>query len=86
MRVIKEWGLEVVIIALGLILFISGVIFEFLPSIQVLMKKTFLVAWWYCLTYLFRRMRIGKIGWREDEKKVYYFILLCGSALIFALG
>lgn len=83
---LKRWWLELVIIICGLILFVTGVIFDFYPSIQVLMKKTFLVAWWYGLTYLFRRFRLGKIEWEENEKKVYYFILLCGSALIFALG
>jgi hypothetical protein len=83
---IKQWWLEIIIIFFAFILFVSGFIFDFFPSVQVVIKKTFLVAWWYLLTYVFRRFRLGKIEWSEDEKKVYYFILLCGSALIFALG
>jgi len=83
---LKRWWLELVIIICGLILFATGVIFDFFPSVQVVIKKTFLVAWWYLLTYVFRRFRLGKIEWSEDEKKVYYFIILFCSCLIFALG
>lgn len=83
---LKEWWLELVIVICGLVLFATGVIFDFFPSIQVLMKKTFLVAWWYGLTYLFRRFRLGKIEWDDVGQKTYYFVLLLGSAIIFALG
>ncbi len=83
---LKKWWLELVIVIAGLVLFATGIVFEFLPSVQILVKKTFLVAWWYGLTYLFRRFRFGYIEWREDEKKIYYFVLLGGSAVIFALG
>ncbi len=42
-EVLRQWSLEILIIALGLGLFITGKIFDFLPSIQVILKKTFLV-------------------------------------------
>ncbi len=86
MELLKKWWLEIVIIIVGLVLFVTGLVFELLPSIQVLMKKTFLVAWWYGLTYLFRRFRLGNLEWRDEEKKIYYFVLLLGSAFIFAWG
>jgi hypothetical protein len=83
---IKQWWLEIIIIFLAFILFVSGFIFELFPSVQVVIKKTFLVAWWYFLAYVFRRFRLGRIEWSEDEKKVYYFVILFCSCLIFALG
>jgi len=86
MSVIKQWALKLVLIFICIVLFYTGYIFNFTPPIQVIVKKTFLVAWWYLLTYIFRRLRLGKIYWNEDDKKVYYFILLLGSALIFAWG
>ncbi len=86
MEILKKWWLEIVIIVAGLVLFATGLVFELLPSLQVLMKKTFLVAWWYGLTYLFRRFRLGHVEWYNEDKKMYYFVLLLGSALIFAWG
>jgi len=87
MGYLKEFGLEIVIIAVCLILFFTGLIFDLLPTAQVVFKKTFLVAWWYSLTYIFRKLRIGTLYWEDEfEKKAYYFVLLIGSALIFALA
>ena len=85
-EVLRQWNLPVLIIIAGLFLFATGLIFNFFPSIQVVIKKTFLVAWWYFLTYIFRKFRLGTLTWGEDDKKIYYFILLIGSALIFAWG
>ncbi len=85
-KVIKQWFLELLIIALGLVLFFTGKIFDLLPTVQVLMKKTFLVMWWYGLTYLIRRLRLGGIEWDETGQQIYYFVLLIGSSLIFALA
>ncbi|RKX61954.1 MAG: hypothetical protein DRP34_04905 [Thermodesulfobacteriota bacterium] len=83
---LRQWNLPLLIIVLGGFLFATGLIFNFFPSIQVVAKKTFLVAWWYFLTYIFRKLRLGTLKWEEDDKKIYYFILLIGSALIFALA
>jgi len=86
-KIMKDFSLELAIILICLFLFITGVIFNFLPSVQMVFKKTFLVAWWYLLTYTFRKIRIGTLEWeREEDKKTYYFILLLSSAIIFALG
>lgn len=85
-KILEQWNIQIVIIVAGLFLFITGLIFNLLPPIQVIAKKTFLVAWWYLLTYIFRKFRLGTIEWEEDDKKVYYFILLIGSAIIFAFG
>ena len=82
----SQWWIEISIISLALLLFISGTIFELLPSLQVVIKKTFLVAWWYFLAYIFRRCRIGKIEWGDNDKKIYYFVILGCSCLIFAFG
>ena len=82
----KEWFLAIVLIIICLVLFLTGWVFDFTAPCQVIIKKTFLVIWWYFLSYLFRRIRLGKIEWTNEDKKSYYFILLIGSALIFAMS
>jgi len=88
---LKQFNLQlIIVIGIGFLL-VTGMIFNLIPSIQIICKKTFLVAWWYVLTYLFRRLRIGEINWEtfdgnDWDKKIYYFVLLVCSALIFALG
>jgi len=86
MEFLKQWSISIVLIIICLILFLTGWVFDFTAPFQVIIKKTFLVVWWYFLSYVFRRIRLGKIGWTNEDKKVYYFILLIGSALIFALS
>ena len=85
-KFLKQWWLEIAIIVFALLVFISGFIFDLFPTVQVIIKKTFLVAWWYFLTYIFRKFRLGKIEWSDNDKKIYYFVILCCSCLIFALG
>ena len=86
MGYLREWYLIVILILICLVLFLTGWVFDFTAPFQVVIKKTFLVCWWYFLSYIFRRIRLGKIEWTNEDKKVYYFILLIGSALIFALS
>jgi len=88
---LKQFNLQLIIV-LGIgFLLVTGKIYDLLPALQMVGKKTFYVAWWYLLTYLFRRFRLGTINWEDLEgndqsKKLYYFVLLICSALIFALG
>jgi len=86
MSYLKQWALAIVLIIICLVLFFTGWVFDFTAPFQVVIKKTFLACWWYFLSYLFRRIRLGKIEWTNEDKKSYYFILLIGSALIFAMS
>ena len=86
MNYLKQWALAIVLIIICLVLFFTGWVFDFTAPFQVVIKKTFLACWWYFLSYFFRRIRLGKIEWTNEDKKSYYFILLIGSALIFAMS
>jgi len=90
-KFLRQFNLQIAIIIIACILFITGIIFDLLPPMQVIIRKTFLVAWWYLLAYIFRRFRLGEINWEtydgyDWDKKIYYFVLLIGSAFIIALG
>jgi len=83
---LKDWWLAIIIIAISFIIYNNGKIFDLLPPMQIVIKKISLVTIWYFLTYIFRRIRLGKIKWSENDKKTYYYILLIGSAIIFAFS
>lgn len=87
--VLRSWLLIGVLFFLGFILLFTGGVGIFTESFQIVIKKTFLVALWYGLTYLVRVLRIGHIEWEIIEpryKVYYYFMLLLCSAMIIAWG
>jgi len=86
MNYLKQWYFSIILIIVCLFLFLTGWVFDFTAPCQVVIKKTFLVSWWYFLSYIFRRIRLGRIDWKDEDKKNYYFILLIGSAIIFAFS
>lgn len=83
----KKWKLVFIVFIIGFILLFSGLVGFLTPSIQIVIKKAFLLSLWYGFAYIVRVERIGHIDWNDDYwKKIYYFVLLIGSALIIALG
>jgi len=83
---VKEWLFTIIVCVICLFLFFTGFIFDLNPSVQIVIKKTFLFAWFYLITYIFRRIRLGKIEWTSEDKKIYYYILLICGAIIFAFA
>jgi hypothetical protein len=84
---LKQFGLQNLIILIGLILFTTGLIAVLFEPLQYAFKKLFLVCLWYSFCYIIRKLRIGGIDWSDErDKKIYYYILLTGSAIIFAFG
>lgn len=86
-KYLQQFGLHWVIIVLGLVFFITGLIGLFYEPFQFVFKKIFLLSLWYVFAYLMRLTRIGHIDW-EDEwaKRIYYYVLLLGSAFIVSLA
>lgn len=85
----KGFWLPILFLLVGLVLILSGFVSVFTESFQLVVKKAFLLGFWYVVTYLMRRARVGKIAWEEmapEFKAVYYFVLLLGSAMIVAWG
>ncbi|MEM1660852.1 MAG: hypothetical protein QXR17_06920 [Candidatus Bathyarchaeia archaeon] len=85
----KQWGFVGLIFAIGLILLLTGFVGLFTESFQLVIKKAFLLAFWYGVTYIVRIFRVGHIHWDElpvSFKAYYYFVLLLGSAMIIAWG
>jgi hypothetical protein len=86
-KYLKQFGWHWVIIGLGVFFFITGMIGIFYEPFQFVFKKVFLVCLWYSLSYIMRKLRIGGIDWSDEkDKKIYYYILLIGSAIIFAFS
>ena len=84
---LKQFGIQNLIIIAGLILFTTGLIAFLFEPLQYVFKKLFLVCLWYSFCYIIRKLRLGGIDWSDEkDKKIYYFILLIGSAIIFAFG
>jgi hypothetical protein len=84
---LKQFGIQNLIIIVGLIFFATGLIAFFFEPLQYVFKKIFLVCLWYSFCYIVRRLRIGGIDWEDEkDKKIYYYILLTGSAIIFAFA
>jgi len=87
LKYLKQFGWHWVIIGLGIFFFITGMVGIFYEPFQFVFKKVFLVCLWYSFCYIVRRLRIGGIDWSDEkDKKIYYYILLIGSAIIFAFG
>jgi hypothetical protein len=86
-KYLQQFGLPNLIIIIGLILFATGLIALFLEPLQYVFKKLFLVCLWYSFCYIMRKLRIGGIDWSDEkDKKIYYYVLLGGSALIIAFA
>jgi hypothetical protein len=85
---LKQFGWHWVIIALGLVFFITGIIGLFYEPFQFVFKKVFLLSLWYVFAYLTRLTRIGHIDWESDEwaKRIYYYVLLLGTSLIISFA
>lgn len=85
----RKWWLVGLIFVVGLILLFTGLVGVFTESFQLVIKKAFLLVFWYGVTYVVRVMRVGRIDWDELPvwfKAYYYFVLLLGSAMIVAWG
>jgi hypothetical protein len=87
-KYLQQFGLHWIIIALGLVFFITGLIGLFYEPFQFVFKKVFLLSLWYVFAYFTRLIRIGHIDWESDEwaKRIYYIALLLSSSLIFAFA
>ena len=83
----KQFGWHWVIIGLGLVFFMTGLIGLFYEPFQFVFKKVFLLSLWYVFAYLTRLTRIGHIDWDDEwAKRIYYIVILLGSAWIVASG
>ena len=86
-KLIKQFWIEFIIIITFLSLILWNVLYNLNPALQIVFKKIFLVSLWYLLTYAFRKFRLGTLEWdNEKDKKIYYYILLISTALIFAFS
>ena len=86
---LKQWWLVLVIFIVSGLLIFSGIVGMFTEAFQLVVKKAFLLAFWYGVAYLIRIYRLGHIDWDslpQEERVKYYFILLIGSAMIVAWG
>ena len=84
---LKQFGIQNLIIIIGLILFATGLVGIFYEPFQFVFKKVFLLSLWYVFTYLTRLTRIGHIDWDDEwAKRLYYLVILIGSSLIVALA
>ena len=84
---LKQFGIQNLIIIAGLVLLATGLIAALFEPLQYVFKKLFLVCLWYSFCYIVRKLRIGGIDWSDErDKKIYYYILLIGSALIIAFA
>ncbi len=83
---LKKWSFLIIFAIFAFVFSFTGAILDTKPPIQDLFIRLSLLCYWYLFIYIVRRFRIGKIEWNEEDKKIYYFILLVCSALIFAFG
>jgi hypothetical protein len=86
-RYLRQFGWHWGIVVVGLLLVFSGVIFALWEPAQYVIKKVFILSLWYVFVYLVRYIRIGEINWDDEwAKRIYYFVLLLGSALILSFS
>lgn len=86
---ISKWWFVLVLLILSSLMILSGYVGLFSEALQLVVKKTFLLSFWYFTAYVIRIQRIGHIDWdrlNDDVRALYYFILLLGSAMVISWG
>lgn len=88
---LKYYNVELGLIFVSFILFIIGytLLGATIPVgdfVNMFVRKTFLFGSGLTLAYIVRRIKIGQIDWKEEDKKWYAMAIIIYAAIIFGCG